>query len=157
MFFWVNRKLSIQSIPVLIGRFLKRYHNVFRLISLLIGCFFPRVLCTKCYKASDLDGNNSMAKCGSDSPCASSTKKKIYTAKYKPEWATDLQFICHSDKGPTFGYCRVCNTHLNVVYGGKSDIVRHASSASYSTLQKATSSPTATQRRRVLDVSKDRH
>ena len=75
-----------------------------------------------------LHGNNSMAKHGSDSPCASSAKKK-YAAKYKPEWATDLQFICHSDKGPT--------------HGGKSDIVRHASSASHSTLQKATSSPTA--------------
>ena len=86
-----------------------------------------------------------MAKHGSDSPCASSAKKK-YAAKYKPEWATDLQFviICHSDKGPTFAYCRVCNTHINVVHGGKSDIVRHASSASHSTLQKATSSPTAT-------------
>ena len=42
-----------------------------------------------------------MAKRGSDSPCASSAKKKKYAAKYKPEWATDLQFICHSDKGPT--------------------------------------------------------
>ena len=62
MFFWVNRKLSI---PVLIGRFLKCNHNVFLalglgkrvwaccLIPLLIGCFFPRVLCTKCYKTSD--------------------------------------------------------------------------------------------------------
>ena len=80
-----------------------------------------------------LDGNNSMAKRGSDSPCASSAKKKKYAAKYKPELATDLQFICHSDKGPMFAYCRVC----------QSDIVRHASSASHSTLQKATSSPTA--------------
>ena len=91
-----------------------------------------------------LDGNNSMAKCGSDSPCASSAKKKKYAAKYKPEWATDLQFICHSDKRPTFAYCRVCNTHLNVAHGGKSDLVRHASSTSHSTLQKAISSPTAT-------------
>ena len=45
---------------------------------------------------------------GSESPCTSSAKKK-YAAKYKLEWATDLQFIiiCHSDKGPTFAYCRV--------------------------------------------------
>ena len=60
-----------------------------------------------------LHGNNSMAKRGSDSPCASSAKKKKYAAKYKPEWATDLQFICLSDKGPTFAYCRVCNRHIN--------------------------------------------
>ena len=86
-----------------------------------------------------------MAKHGSDSPCASSAKKK-YTAKYKPEWAIDLQFIIiyHSDKGPTFAYCKVCTTYINIAHGGKSDIVRHASSASHSTLQKATSSPTAT-------------
>ena len=85
-----------------------------------------------------------MAKHGSDSPCASSTEKK-YAAKYKPEWATDLQFIiiCHSDKGPTFAYCRVCNMHTNVAHGGKSDIVHHASSTSHSKLRKATSSPTA--------------
>ena len=85
-----------------------------------------------------------MAKHGSDSPCASSAKKK-YAAKYKPQWATDLQFIiiCHSDNGPTFAYCRVCNTHINVAHGGKSDIVRQASSASHSTLQKATATPTA--------------
>ena len=44
-----------------------------------------------------------MAKCGSDLPCANSAKKK-YAAKYKPEWVTELQFICHSDKGPTFAY-----------------------------------------------------
>ena len=92
-----------------------------------------------------LHRNNSMAKHGSDLPCASSAKKK-YDAKYKPEWATDLQFIiiCHSDKGPTFAYCKVCNTYINVAHGGKSNTVRHASSASHSTLQKATSSPTAT-------------
>ena len=47
-----------------------------------------------------LHKNNSMAKRGFDSPCASSAKKKKYAAKYEPEWATDLQFICHSDKGP---------------------------------------------------------
>ena len=75
-----------------------------------------------------------MAKRGSDLPCTSSAKKKKCAAKYKPEWATDLQFICHSDKGPMFAYCRVCNTHINVAHGGKSDIVRHASSASHSTL-----------------------
>ena len=84
-----------------------------------------------------------MVKRGSDSPCASSAKKKKYAAKYKPEWTTDLQFICHSDKGPTFAYCRVCNMHINVAHSGKSDTVRHVSSASHSTLQKATSSPTA--------------
>ena len=39
-----------------------------------------------------------MAKRGSDSPGTSSVKKKKYAAKYKPEWTTDLQFICHSDK-----------------------------------------------------------
>ena len=50
-----------------------------------------------------------MAKCGSDSPCASSAKK--YAAKYKPEWATDLQFIYHSDKRPTFAYCSVQYAH----------------------------------------------
>ena len=44
---------------------LQRNHDVFlvlglgkcvwacRLIPFSIGCFFPRVLCTKCYKASD--------------------------------------------------------------------------------------------------------
>ena len=104
-----------------------------------------------------LDRNNIMAKCRSDSPCASSAKKKKYAAKYKPEWATDLQFICHSDKGPTFAYCRVCNTHINVAHESKSDLVRHASSASHSTLQKATSSPTATPTASVcvLDVLRD--
>ena len=81
-----------------------------------------------------------MTKRGSDLPCASSAKKKKYAAKYKPEWATDLQFICRSDKGLTFVYCRACNTHINVAHSGKSDIVHHASSASHSTLQKATSS-----------------
>ena len=39
-----------------------------------------------------------MAKRGSDSSCAISAKKKKYAAKYKPEWATDLLFICHSER-----------------------------------------------------------
>ena len=81
---------------------------------------FPHVFCApiviKRLIRFLLHGNNSMAKRRSDSPCASSAKKK-YAAKYKPEWATDLQFICHSDKGPTFVYCRVCNTHINVAHG----------------------------------------
>ena len=81
-----------------------------------------------------------MAKRGSDSSCASSAKRKKYAARYKPDWVTDLKFICHSDKGPTFAYCRVCNTHINVAHGSKSDNVRHASSASHCTLQKSTSS-----------------
>ena len=81
-----------------------------------------------------------MAKHGSDLPCTSSAKKK----KYKPEWATDLQFICHSDQELTFAYCRVCNTHINIAHSGKSDTVRHAGSANHSTLHKATSSPTPT-------------
>ena len=110
MFFWVNRKLSI---PVNTGSDwpfsvtcsgLQCNHDVFlalhlakrvwayRLIPFLISCF-SHVLCAKCYKASDsmlLHGNNSMAKHGSDSPCASSAKKKKYVAKYKSEWVTDL-------------------------------------------------------------------
>ena len=94
-----------------------------------------------------------MAKRGSDSPCASSAKRKKYAARYKPEWVTDLQFICHSDKGPTFAYCRVCNAHINVAHGGKSDIVCHASSASHSTLQKAISSPTASACSRCVERS----
>ena len=94
-----------------------------------------------------------MAKRGSDSSCASSVKKKNYAGKYKPEWATDLQFICHSDKGPTFAYCRVCNTHINVAHGGKSDISRHASSTSHSTLQKATATPTASVCSRCVERS----
>ena len=53
-----------------------------------------------------------MAKYGSDLPCASSEKKKKYAVKYKLEWATDLQFICHSDK-------RVCNMHINVAHGAE--------------------------------------
>ena len=77
---------------------------------------FPDVFCApsviKRVPRCLLHGNNSMAKHGSDSPCASSAKKK-YAAKYKPEWATDLQFIiiCHSDKGPTFAYCSVQYAH----------------------------------------------
>ena len=67
---------------------------------------FPHMFCTrsviKCPIRYLLHGNNSMA-----SPCASSVKEKKYAAKYKPEWATDLQFICHSDKRLTFAYCSV--------------------------------------------------
>ena len=146
---------SIWSIPVLIGRFLKHNHDVFLALGLgkhALYSFrlvvFSHVFCAPSFIKRLirclLDGNNSMAKCRSDSSCTSSVKKKNYAAKYKLEWATDLQFICHSDKGPTFAYCRVCNMHINVAHDGKSDLVCHASSASHSTLQKATSSPTAT-------------
>ena len=137
MFFWVNRKCLI---PVNTGSDwpffvtcsgLQRNHYVFlalglgkrvwacRLIPFSIGCF-PYVFCApsviKRLIRCLLHGNNSMAKHGSDSLCASSGKKK-FAAKYKPEWATDLQFICHSDKRPMFAYCRVCNTHINVAHG----------------------------------------
>ena len=72
MFFLVNRKCSILVNTGSDWPFsamcsdLQRNHEVFlalglgkhvwacRLILFLIGCFSPRVLCTKCYKASDL-------------------------------------------------------------------------------------------------------
>ena len=79
-----------------------------------------------------------MAKRACDSPCASSAKKKKYAARYQPEWATEMNFICASDKGASFGYCKVCNVHVNVSSGGKYDVVRHSKSASHVTLQKAT-------------------
>ena len=81
-----------------------------------------------------------MAKCGCDSPCASSTKKRKYATKYQPEWATEMDFICASDKGTTFAYCRVCNVHINVSFGGKYDIVRHSKAGCHVALQKAMSS-----------------
>ena len=49
-----------------------------------------------------------------------------------------MNFICASDKGATFAYCKVCNIHVNVSFSGKYDIVRHSKSASHGTLQKAT-------------------
>ena len=86
--------------------------------------------------------NNSMAKRRSNWPCASSAKKKKYAAKYKPEWATDFQFICHSDKGPTFAYCRVCNMHINIACLMTTlSVIAHSNADS----------------ERVLDVSKDQH
>ena len=99
-----------------------------------------------------LHGNNSIAKYGSGSPYASSAKKKKYAAKYKPEWATDLQFICHSDKGPTFAYCRVCNTHINVAHSAVPFplLARLRTTLSVIAHSNANSE-------RVLDVSKDRH
>ena len=124
---------------------LQRNHDVFLALAALYRfqlAVFPHVFCApsviKRLIRCLLHGNNSMAKRGSDSPCASSAKRKKYAARYKPEWVTDLQFKCHSDKGPTFAYCRVCNMHINVAYGGKSDIVHHASSASHCMLQKST-------------------
>ena len=49
-----------------------------------------------------------MAKRTSDSLCVT----------YQPEWATEMDFICASDKGETFAYCRVSNVHVNVSFGG---------------------------------------
>ena len=79
-----------------------------------------------------------MAKRASDSPCASSAKKRKYAAKYQPEWATQMDVICASEKGPKFAYCKVCNVHVNVSFGGKYDVVRHSKSASHGTLKNAT-------------------
>ena len=39
-----------------------------------------------------------------------------------------------------FAYCRVCNSHTNVSYGGKHVLVRHASTAGHVALVKATKS-----------------
>ena len=79
-----------------------------------------------------------MAKRVSDSPCAGSAKNRKYVAKYQPEWATQMDFICASDKEAMFGYCKVCNVHLNVSFGGKCDVVRHSKSAIHDTLKNAT-------------------
>ena len=49
-----------------------------------------------------------------------------------------MKFICASDKGAMFAYCKVCNVHVNVSFGGKYDVVRHSKSASHGALQKAT-------------------
>ena len=104
--------------------------------------FPPRDLHIKYYKASDslfvaLNDDN-MAKRAYDSPCASSVKKRKYTAKYQPGWATQIDFIYASDKGAMFAYCKVCNAHVNVFFGGKYDVVRHSKSASHGTLKNAT-------------------
>ena len=48
-----------------------------------------------------------------------------------------MDFICASDKGAMFAYCKVCNVHVNVSFGGKYD-VRHSKSASHGTLKNAT-------------------
>ena len=69
-----------------------------------------------------------MVKRASDSPCASFAKKRKYAGKYQPEWATQMDFICASDKGAMFAYCKVCNVHVNVSFGGKYDVVRHSKS-----------------------------
>ena len=37
-----------------------------------------------------------------------------------------------------FAYCKVCNVHVNVSFGGKYDVVRHSKSASHGTLKNAT-------------------
>jgi len=49
-----------------------------------------------------------------------------------------MDFICSSDKGAMFAYCKVCNVHVNVSFGGKYDVVRHSRSASHGTLKNAT-------------------
>ena len=49
-----------------------------------------------------------------------------------------MDFICASDKGVMFAYCKVCNVHVNVSFGGKYDVVRHSKSASHGTLKNAT-------------------
>jgi len=72
-----------------------------------------------------------MAKRVFDSPCASSAKKRKHTAKYQPERATQMDFICASDKGAMFAYCKVCNEDLNVSFDGKYGVVRHSKSASH--------------------------
>ena len=58
---------------------------------------------------------------------------------YQPEWATQMDFICASEMGAMFAYCKVCNVHVNVSFGGKYDVVRHSKSASHnSTLKNVT-------------------
>ena len=79
-----------------------------------------------------------MAKRASDSPCASSAKKRKYAAKCQREWATQMDFICASDKGAMFAYCKVCNVDMNVSFSGKYDVVRHLKSASHGTLKYVT-------------------
>ena len=79
-----------------------------------------------------------MAKRASDSPCASSAKKRKYAAKYQTGMGDSDGFICASDKGAMFAYCKVCNVHVNVSFGGKYDVVRHSKSASHGTLKNAT-------------------
>ena len=49
-----------------------------------------------------------------------------------------MDFICASDKGATFAYCKVCNVHVNVSLSGKYDVVRHSKLASHGTVKKAT-------------------
>ena len=46
-----------------------------------------------------------------------------------------MDFICASDKGVMFAYCKVRNGHMNVSFGGKYDVVRHSKSASHGTLK----------------------
>ena len=79
-----------------------------------------------------------MAKCASDSPCVSSAKKRKYSAKYQPELATQMDYICASDNEAMFTYCKVCKMHVNVSFGGKYDVVGHSKSASHGTLKNAT-------------------
>jgi len=77
-----------------------------------------------------------MAKRASDSPCASSAKKRKYAAKYQPEWATQVDVICVSDKGAMFAYCKMCN--VNISFGVKYDVVRHSKWASRGSLKNVT-------------------
>ena len=82
-----------------------------RFKSNLIGCS-PHVICKpsiirRLIRCSLLWNEDNMAKRASDSPCASSAKNRKYAAKYQPEWAIQMDFICSSDKGAMFVYCSV--------------------------------------------------
>ena len=73
------------------------------------------------------------------SPSRQSTKKRKYASTFKASWIGDLSWIGKSDRGTSYAYCRVCNSHFGVSAGGRNDAVRHGSTATHVALSKVAS------------------
>lgn len=58
-------------------------------------------------------------------------KKIKYACKFQEKWKIEFDCITNSDKGESYVYCTVCNSHFGITYGGKNDVQRHVTSTSH--------------------------
>ena len=50
-------------------------------------------------------------------PSRQCTKKRKYASTFKASWIGDLDWTSKSDRGASYAYCRICNSHFGVGAG----------------------------------------
>jgi hypothetical protein len=65
-----------------------------------------------------------------------SGKRKKFVSVYRDVWALEYRYMCKSERGPNYAFCKFCKVHISIASGGKHDIYRHSHNEKHRTLER---------------------